>query len=156
MTQQQPQWQSFDDIIDYAIENEIAAQKFYLDAAKKMENRLIKEMFLGFVTEEKKHENTLRKLLKSMPEDLPFDESRDYRVTETTKAPEVSPDMKPADAFALAMNKEQEAMNFYAKLAEGCTDPQLKNIFLELASMERQHKFQMEKAFVDTGFPEAW
>ena len=148
--------QQYEYILKEAIENEIAAQKFYMDAAKKMENRLIKEMFLGFVSEEKKHENTLRKLLKSMPEDLPFDERRDYRVSETAKAPEVSPDMKPADAFALAMHKEQEAMNFYAMLAEGCTDSQLKNIFLELASMERQHKFQMEKAFVDTGFPEAW
>lgn len=146
----------YEKILNEAIQNEVDAQKFYLDASAKMENRTIKEMFLGFVAEEKKHENILRKLLSKMPEDLPFDERRDYRVSETTVVPEVSPDMKPADAFALAMKKEEEAMNFYTKLADGCTDPQQKNIFLELAAMERQHKFQMEKAFVESGFPEAW
>ncbi len=146
----------YEKILNEAIQNEIDAQKFYLDASAKMKNRMIKEMFLGFVAEEKKHENILRKLLSEIHEDLPFDEKRDYRVSEITEAPKVSPDMKPADAFALAMKKEEEAMNFYTKLAEGCTDPQQKNIFLELASMERQHKFQMEKAFVEAGFPEAW
>jgi len=64
--------------------------------------------------------------------------------------------MKPADAIALAMKKEEEAMNLYLSLAESCKDEAQKQIFKDLAAMERGHKFKMEKAFVDIGYPEVW
>ena len=146
----------YEKILSNAIEKEIESQKFYQDVATRMETRVLKEMFLGFVREEKRHENILRKILSAAPERLPFRETHDYKVAETQAVPEVSPNMKPADAFALAMKKEEEAMNTYMALANGCTDTEQKNIFLELAAMEREHKFQLEKAFVETGYPEAW
>jgi rubrerythrin len=46
-----------------------------------------------------------------------FSESRDYKVAETVDEPELSMDMKPADAFALAMKKEEEAMKQYTEMA---------------------------------------
>ncbi len=64
--------------------------------------------------------------------------------------------MKPADAIALAMKNEEEAMKQYSVLADACSDHDLKNVFLDLAAMEREHKFKMEKAFVDIGYPEVW
>ena len=39
-----------------AIANEIEAQKFYQDAADRVEDPHLKAMFAGFVVEEKKHE----------------------------------------------------------------------------------------------------
>jgi rubrerythrin len=54
------------------------------------------------------------------------------------------------------MKKEQAAMKHYTQLADACTDPDQKNIFLELAAMEREHKNKMEAAFVDIGYPEVW
>jgi rubrerythrin len=54
------------------------------------------------------------------------------------------------------MKKEEEAMNQYTALAEGCTDPEQARTFRNLAAMERDHKFKMEKAFVESAFPEAW
>lgn len=143
-------------IMQDAIQNEIDSQNFYKDVAARMENNPLKDMFLDFVDEEKKHETILQNLLSSQPETLPFDESRDYKVSKTAAVPEVSPHMKPADAFALAMKKEEEAMETYTRLAEGCTDTEQKNIFLKLSAMEREHKLKMEKAFVDAGYPEAW
>ena len=146
----------YDTILKNAIQGEIAAQNFYQAAADKMKDTFLKDLFLGFVREEKKHQKILEGFQASIPEALPFDEKRDYHVAETTPDPVVSSDMTPTDAFALAMKKEEEAMNHYTNLANGCTDAKQKEIFLELAAMERDHKQKMESAFVDIGYPEIW
>ena len=41
----------------------------------------------------------------------------DYKVAETVDMPRLSLDMKPAEAIALAMKKEEEAMRMYLSLA---------------------------------------
>lgn len=146
----------YDTILKNAIQSEIAAQKFYQDVAGKMRDAFLKDLFLGFVREEKKHQEILEGFRSAIPEKLPFDERRDFHVAETLQEPVVSPDMTPTDAFALAMKKEEDAMNHYTDLAGGCTDPRQKAIFLELAAMERNHKQKMESAFVDIGYPEIW
>ena len=64
--------------------------------------------------------------------------------------------MKPAEAIALAMKKEEEAIVQYTALAEDCPDAEKKKVFLDLAAMERGHKKKMEAAFVDIGYPEVW
>lgn len=147
---------AYEEILAEAIAAEIEAQRFYRDVAEKMTDAYLKQMFTEFVGEEKKHESILRGFTASIPEHLPFDENRDYKVAETVETPEVSSAMKPADAFALAMKKEEEAMKHYTALAHGCTDAEQKRIFLDLAAMERAHKFKMENAFVDIGYPEVW
>lgn len=144
------------EILDNAIQREIDAQRFYRDAAARMQDGFLKELFAGFVTEEKKHEEILKGFAEAVPESLPFQENRDYKVAETVARPEVSEKMKPADAFALAMKKEEEAMHQYSVLADGCTDPEQAKVFRDLAAMEREHKFKMEQAFVDIGYPEVW
>lgn len=146
----------YKDILSGAIQREIDAQQFYRDAAEKTGEAYLKDLFTGFVSEEKKHENILKDFLDSVPEKIPFDETRDYHVSETIEKPEVSPQMKPADAFALASKKEEEAMNQYLALADGCTDPEQEKVFRNLAAMEREHKLKMEQAFVDVGYPEVW
>jgi rubrerythrin len=150
--------EEYREILQTAIQREIDAQDFYREASEKMAEGHLKELFSQFVQEEKKHEDILRGFIESTsPGDvLPFTEDRDYKVSETVENPRVAPDMKPADAFALAMKKEEEAMNQYTALAKGCTDREQAQIFKDLAAMERNHKLKMEQAFVETAFPEAW
>ena len=143
-------------ILSEAISREIEAQRFYSDAAGKIADTFLRDLFAGFVDEEKRHQEILEGYLNSVPESLPFDGNRDYQVAKTVESPEVSSEMKPADAFALAMKKEEEAMNQYSALADGCTDPDQKAVFQRLAAMEKQHKAKMEQAFVDIGYPELW
>lgn len=143
-------------ILSEAISREIEAQRFYQDAAGKIADMFLQNLFAGFVEEEKRHQEILEGYLDSVPENLPFDETRDYQVAKTMERPRVSSDMKPADAFALAMKKEEEAMNQYSVLADGCKDPDQKAVFQRLAAMEKEHKAKMEQAFVDIGYPEVW
>ncbi len=146
----------YENILKDAIQAEIEAQTFYQDVADRMADAFLKNLFTGFVVEEKKHEAILRGFWSAIPENLPFEENRDYKVSQTINRPVVSPDMTPAQAFALAMKNEETAMNHYTALADGCTDPTQKRIFMDLAAMEREHKFKMERVFVDIGYPEAW
>ena len=146
----------YENILKDAIQAEIEAQKFYQDVAGRMSDAFLKDLFTGFAVEEKKHEAILMGFWSVIPEKLPFEENRDYKVSQTIDRPVVSADMTPAEAFALAMKNEEAAMNHYTALADGCTDITQKRIFMDLAAMEREHKFKMERAFVDIGYPEVW
>ena len=142
--------------IEMAISNEIEAQEFYQSAADSMSDPYLKSMFETFFKEEKMHEKILRNIIDSDTTGSYFSEDEDYMVAETVDEPRLSTDMKPADAIALAMKKEEEAMKSYTMLADKCIDPEQKKVFLDLAAMERGHKLKMEKAFVDIGYPEVW
>ncbi len=146
----------YKEIIEFAIAGEIEAQEFYKAAANKINDPYLKEMFEKFAKEEKGHEKILKGILVKDTINQYFKESADYKVAETVEKPKLSTDMKPADAIALAMKNEEEAMKQYTDLAEACLDPSQKKVFLDLAAMERGHKFLMEKAFVDIGYTEIW
>ena len=146
----------FKGVIKFAMANEVEAQKFYEDASAKMKDPHLKSMFQEFAKEEKRHREILKEIYISNRIGEYFDEGRDYKVSESFEEPELSTDMKPADALALAMKKEEEAMGQYSALAEACPDAAKKQVFLDLAAMERGHKLKMENAFVDIGYPEVW
>ena len=146
----------YKDIIKQAIANEVEARKFYDDAAKTLTDPHLKKLFESLAEEEKKHRDILTKIYTSNTMDRYFSESRDYKVAETVDEPELSMAMKPADAFALAMKKEEAAMKQYTGMAEMCDDDDKRQVFLDLAAMERDHKLKMESAFIDIGYPEVW
>ena len=146
----------YKEILLMAISNEIEAQEFYRKAAEKSQNTYLKSMFKEFAREEKKHEAILKRILASESIEWYFNETTDYKIAETVEEPALSVDMKPADAIAIAMKKEEEAMKEYTKLAGECPDPDQKQVFLDLAAMEQNHKLRMEKAFVDIAYPEVW
>jgi rubrerythrin len=147
---------TYQQILDDAIQGEIEAYQFYLEIAKKTQNSFLEELFLSFSEEEKKHRQLLENLRDNPSKTINFAKVPDYHVAETLEEPSLTLDMKPVDAIALAMKKEQAAMQHYSQLADACTDPDQKKVFSELAIMEREHKNKMETAFVDIGYPEVW
>ncbi len=146
----------YKEIIKQAIANEVEARKFYDDAANTLKDPHLKKLFADLAEEEKKHRDILTKIYTSNTMDRYFSESRDYKVAETVDEPELSMEMKPADAFALAMKKEEAAMKQYTEMAAMCNDDGKRQVFLDLAAMERDHKLKMESAFIDIGYPEVW
>ncbi len=146
----------YKDIIKRAIANEVEARKFYADAANTLTDPHLKKLFASLAEEEKKHRDILTKIFTSNSIDRYFSETRDYKVAETVDEPELSMDMRPADAFALAMKKEEAAMKQYTEMAGMCDDDGKRQVFLDLAAMERDHKLKMESAFIDIGYPEVW
>ena len=64
--------------------------------------------------------------------------------------------MKPADAIALAVKNEEEAMDMYKKMAECSADAEQKKMFQQLSNMEQGHKVKLEDTFTNMAFPEVW
>jgi rubrerythrin len=143
-------------LFETAIGREIEAQEFYGGVAAKVSDQAVKEIFLQLAKEEKGHEDLLAKLRSDPNSSLRFKPPPDYMVAEATELPEISLEMKPADAIALAMKKEQQAMEFYQGLASWCEDEAMGKMYQNLAVMESNHKHRLETLFVDIGYPEAW
>ncbi len=144
------------EILNAAIEGEKEAHQFYLDLSRKVPQPHLQEMFSSFADEELKHRQILENFRDDDKTRLAFGRVPDLKVAETVETPKLSLEMKPSDAIALAMKKEQAAMEHYTKLAQACSDENQRKIFEQLAAMERQHKYKMEQAFVDIGYPEVW
>lgn len=140
-----------------AIQAEIDAKNFYEKVAERIKNSNLKELFEEFAKEEEKHERILTSILSQGKIGTSyFNFEKDYKVSETIEMPEVNENMDLKSAVGIAMKNEEFAMKKYMVLADNCDDKELKEVFLDLAAMERNHKFKMENTFVDVAYPEVW
>jgi rubrerythrin len=140
-----------------AIKREIEAYEFYRNISQRARDEEVRNVFSQLAGEEMGHKDLLEKY-KSDPGMVMKIQapSKDYKVAEATELPELSIEMKPADAIALAMKKEQQAAEFYRDLADRSTDSQLRDIFNNLENMELGHKRRLENVFVEIGYPEVF
>jgi len=147
--------QEYKKIINDAIKNETEAAEFYTGVFEKVKDEGLKVIFKELADEEKKHKALLKNFL-SDSRSLSFDEKADYKVSETVEAPRLTVDMKPVDAIALAMKREEEAMNMYKELAKCSSDAGQKKVFNALSKMEQGHKARLEDIYTNMAFPEVW
>lgn len=143
-------------IIAFAVENEIDAHDFYRDAAAKLEDASLKETFEDLAKEELEHKKFLEDFLESGTNEINIDETVDYKVAESVEKPPLTVDMSFADAMAIAMKNEQEAMDMYKQLADACIDKKEKDIFLGLMDMETLHKTRLEEIYTNAAAAEVW
>ncbi len=143
-------------ILEIAIGNEVEAYEFYKGVSQKVSSANIKKMFSDLAEEEQGHKKLLEGFLSGDVNSMNFNEATDYKVAETVDKPKLSLDMKPADALALAMKNEEEAMNMYAAFAKASASAEQKQMFEKLAVMEKGHKVKLEEYYVNAAYPEVW
>lgn len=144
------------DIINFAIENEVDAYEFYRDAANKVEDENLKQIFNELAEEELEHKKFLEDFLVSDADKIELDVEVDYKITEEIDKPKLNVDMTFRDAIALAMKNEEEAMDMYSNLAAACLDPEQKELFLGLVKMEQTHKTRLEEIYLNVAYAEVW
>jgi rubrerythrin len=144
-------------IITLAIDNEIEAYEFYQNASKKItSNDNLADTFQELAVEEQKHRKFLQDFLDGNIQDFKIDGFNDYHIAEGVEKPKLTTDMKFADAIALAMKKEEEAMVMYKRFADSSTNENQKKLFLDLSKMEEMHKVKLEKIYVNAAYAEVW
>jgi rubrerythrin len=143
-------------IISLAIEREVEAYTFYRAVSDKSKDANIKSIFNDLAREEQNHKRTLEGFLANDPGKMHFLESKDYKIVDALPAPPLTVDLKPVEGIVIAIKKELEAMQMYTQLANASADEAQKNLFLELASMERGHKSRLEDLYTNMAFPEVW
>ncbi len=149
--------EGFKELIDMAIEQEIEAYNFYTRVSQSLTDFGLVKIFSELAGEEQGHKALLEEIKKDVNLHFRFDEpNKDYHLAEKTELPPLSIDMKPADAFALAMKKEQQAAEFYRELAVRANNQEIKRACNHLSNMELQHKQEIENAYIDVAYPESF
>ena len=146
----------FKKIISQAIEREVEAFTFYSAISNKAKDKSLKSIFKTLAEEERDHRRMLEAFLAKAPEKMHFSEFKDYKIVDALVTPSLTADLKPVEGLIIAIKNELEAMQMYTQLANASTDEAQKNIFLELASMERGHKSKLEDIYTNMAFPEVW
>lgn len=144
------------DILEAAISREENAQVFYTRVAAACDNAYVRQLFTQLASDEQGHKAFLQGCLADpvLLQKIPV--PADYKVAEATARPEPGTLTTPAAAIALAMKREQAAVEHYRQLAAVATAADYRQAFESLAAMEAGHKTQLESAFVNIGYPESF
>jgi rubrerythrin len=142
-------FKNIDEIIAYAIEKELEAETFYLEAASEADFTGAKQLFEEFAKEEFKHKTMLETLSKEqinsfVPETVPDLKRSDYLVDMTYEK-----GMSFADILRLAMKREEKANKLYLDLSQKAGQADIKKLFEKLAQEESKHKFGLETMYDD-------
>lgn len=146
----------YKEILTMAVNNEVEAHEFYFNAAQKSKSENLRSVFNELAQEESNHKKTLEAFLNNEFKQMQFNDSKSYHISESVALPGFSSDMTFAEAITLAMKKEEEAMLMYTRFAEASTDEKQKEMFLQLAIMEKGHKVKLENIYSSTAYTEVW
>ena len=143
------QWNSVDDVLDFAIKNEEQAEAFYNELAEKMDNAAMKTVFTLFAAEEAGHKAKLLKVKTSGGFESSKKEILDLKIGDYLVAVEAEGELTYQDALILAMKKEKSAFRLYMDLHASVGDAGLKDLMLALAQEEARHKLRFEVEYDD-------
>ena len=140
------QFRTLDDILDFAIVQEKAAQKFYAKLSDQAEDINMQLFYRTLVEEEQVHEEELRKL-KSSNSNLPAPDLTQLQKSGYLDALPISSDMSIKEVLLYALKKEKSAKMLYSVLAENMEQVELAGMFKTLAAQEAEHADYFQKEY---------
>lgn len=136
------------DFVGFAIREEVKAAELYERYAGIVESRSARELLASMAVMERGHEMKLREFARSGKAFLQRSTAdSDLHVSDFMTGETIGPDSDPQDVFVFAMKAEERAWALYSKLAGLESDPQTVELFLNLASEEKEHKRGLEKEY---------
>ncbi|MCX7863062.1 MAG: ferritin family protein [Bacteroidales bacterium] len=138
------EFNSIDDVLDFAIEMEQKSIDFYKELSHQALSQDMKQTFLRFVEEEIKHKAKLTKIKEEKIFNIGQEKVKELNISEYVERTEPKPDMTYQEALILAMKREKAAFRLYTKLAHQTSNPELVQLFLNLAQEESKHKLMFE------------
>jgi len=140
---------SVDDVLEYAVANELEAYQFYMSLATRMERPWMQDVFQQFAQEELGHKARLEDVRKGEVTLSVEGKVPDLRMADYLVVGEVSGDMDYQQALIIAMRKEKAAFRLYTDLAHRVGDEAFRTMFLSLAQEEAKHKLRFEVEYDD-------
>ena len=144
-------FESYEEIIQFAISREKEAAAFYAECAEKEAFAGVKKSLEGMAKEEQKHQHMLenldenREALKDYTYEWIPDIKRSNYMTELT----YEPGMSYVDILRLAMKREEKALALYNELLRKAEKDSHKNVFKMLCQEEAKHKLYLETLYDD-------
>lgn len=139
------EFNSLDDILDFAINEEQMAADFYTELAGKMKNQEMKNTFEQYALEEIGHRTKLEAIKNGKKYQVSESKIADLKIADyLVDVDTEKSNMTYQEALILAMKKEKIAFRLYNDLANATTDEPSKKLFLMLAQEEAKHKLRFE------------
>ncbi len=144
-------FESFEGILQFAIEREQEAAAFYEDLSRREGFSGVRETFESFAREERKHEALLKGFLmgEKTLEDYDFEWIPDLRRSNYTVDVSYEEGMGYADLLRLAMKREEASLSLYNELAKKADQAEGLKVFQMLSQEEAKHKLALETMYDD-------
>ena len=144
-------FESVDEILDFAIGREIEAIRLYIDLAGKVNKPEMREVLKDFAREEQEHKIKLEDA-KAVGMVLRDEEVASLGIADDVEGGEFHPDMSYADILLFAIKKEDASVKLYTNMAKIAQDEEVKDMLLQLAQEETEHKLRFEVEYDLTTF----
>jgi len=146
-------FKNLNEVIDFAISNEIEAADFYRDVSEQETFSGKKEMFLEFAAEEQKHQKLLEDLKAGIAgpklDDYAFKWITDIKRSDYVDDIEYKPGMAYNEILMLAMKREEKALKLYNEMLAQAEAEDAKKVFKMLCQEEAKHKLALETMYDD-------
>jgi len=142
-------FETFSEIMDFAIEKEKEAAAFYEDASKMERFSGARETLESFAREERKHQDMLENFSKENIDRYPIEKIPDLKRSDYLVDMDYEPGLAYPDLLRLAMKREEKAFKFYNDFSEGADTAEHKKLFQILAQEESKHKLKLETILDD-------
>ncbi len=142
------EFHTFEDVLDFAILQEKAAQEFYTKLSGEVLDADVQLFYRTLAEEELIHEKKLR-ALKRYEYDLNEPDMDLLNESGYLDAMPVAPDISLAEAVRYAIKKERSARMLYHTLAQVCHRKELTELFEELAEEEQGHADYFQTEYKD-------
>lgn len=141
------EFHSLEEILDFAILQEKAAQAFYRKLAAEVTDPDVRIFYHSMIEEEEDHEQKLRRL-KHRPYTLTEPDLAALHESGYLQAMPVKPDITFLEAVKYALDKERSARLLYNLLADTIRQEDFSRLFRDLADQEAQHAEFFKKEYL--------
>ncbi len=150
--------ESYQGIIQVAIEREIEARELYADLAKRVASGEARELLEDLSTQEEGHRRRLVTLLERgfTPELLQRQNKhiQDLHITDFLEEPVLDENADVQQVLIVAGKREAGSHDLYAALASIAEDEETMALFRFLAEQELQHKHRVESLYEELFYAE--
>ncbi|MEW6260356.1 MAG: ferritin family protein [Thermodesulfobacteriota bacterium] len=145
---------SYEAIVQYAIQKEREAAEFYETLSRMAVMEGVRDMLTEFAAEERKHERILKDVdctneCKIATSQYHFRWISDIKRSDLLLDIPFDPNMGYRDVLIVAMKREEKALALYNELLEKSQSEQAKNVFKLLCQEEAKHKLKLETLYDD-------
>ena len=137
----------FDEIIDFAINREYDAIKFYQYMQEMVKFNSQKKLLKDFELMEKDHAEILKNIRNTDFKEIEIPEIENLEISDYIVESKPTSDMNYQDIIILAMKREEASYRLYNDMADRVGNQNIKKLFLKLASEEAKHKLHFEKIY---------
>jgi len=147
------QFETLEEIIDFAIEREKEAEAFYLELLQEEALSGNRELFQEFATEERKHVRLLKEfkdkgLVRGL-DSYKLKWIKDIKRSDLLVELTYHKGMDYRDILTLAVKREEKALKLYNDLLRQTENPEAQKLFKVLCQEEAKHKLKFETLYDD-------